>query len=1367
MATESQFGPFFRTVRKALGLNLREFCRRNGFDPGNVSRLERGLTPPPKAQDGLEEYAKALKLKPKTERWNQFMELAAAETGRIPSAILEDQAMAANLPKVLRKLRHGPGHRNWVKAQHLEEWANTLEARSSLPQLVRRLVHATGKTITRIEFPAAEQTQRPGLDGVVEANEADAFVPAGKSVWEMGVNKNPGTKAENDFEKRRKQKLGLEKRKTTYIVVTPRKWQTKSKWVEAKNKLGVWKEVRVYDSATLEEWLERAPAVDVWLARLLELRPEGLIDIDEYWENLEALTEPILKPEVFLASREKKVEEFKTWLAGPPSAAIIETRSPSEAVDFVVAAIRESSTREAVTARAVIVEEKEAWRAISRADNELILIAHPNLAVEPEMVAEAVRQGHRVVLSVSQALTDRSFTLELPRVYRHHLQKALEASGIDRTRASEHAGKAGGSLTVLKRLLGKLSGTSRPEWSHGPAASALVPILLAGAWEDTNTGDREILERLSGRPYQEVLSTAERWLGVSDPPLSKVLSRWGLISRDDSWLLLSHAVTREDLERYVQVALDVLGENDPAFDLTPDERWMANIKNKVLGHSRTLRAGIAETLALLGGRSERLAHSTDVPGRVGHIVHRLLHRQSWLRWASLSSELPLVAEASPEVFLKAVEEDFRQKEPALPKLFEQEGKSVLFSSHPYTGLLWALEGVAWDRGLLPQVSYLLARLDEVVEGKNRGNSPMGSLQSVFMPWYPQTTAPVDERVKILSTLTRKYPGTGWRLLQELLPERFRTTSPIRRPAFRDWALMWTEGATNADYGQQVTACADILVESLGQDLAQWQDLIEHFENLAGPAGQKFLDKLLSADLSAFDTNSRRFITEALRAKVTRHRQLAETDWALPETVLAKLDEARRRFEPADAVSQNAWLFNQMWEVVSHEGGKGEEEIAILRRKAIEEIQKEAGWDGILALAQAVGTPEELGGSLGQIASAKEDGIVLPALFSSTDERMTRFAQGYVWGRFRAAGCEWATNLMTEKWTGTDVAKFALLLPFERKTWDLVAGKGKDAEEYYWQNTARSVPNADVAEVQAAISMLLKYHRPFQACFALGMARHKKCPIKPDLVLEVLEAGLKGPIADADRQTVSNRRHYILELLQYLQKELQWKDSGVDQTRVARIEFGYLEWLNGHPATPNTLHSMLSTDPKFFVDLLGVIFRSDADLEERPEPTDEEKARAQNAFRLLMSWTSVPGSREDKTVDESVLLDWVRKARSMAEGQRRVEVCDSRIGSVFAHSRDEPSDGGWPCIPVRDAIEEIGSGALENGFEVGIYNKRGAHWKSIEAGGQQERGLAKRYRDWAEICKIEWPRTAASLRRMAEGYEREAARADAETQLRLT
>src|SRR5262245_33849207 len=114
MAT--RFGDFFRQRRQALGLSLREFCRRNGFDPGNISRLERGLLAPPQSEKILESYAKVLKLEPESRDWNTLFDLAATETGRLPKKIVENPTVLEQLPKTFRSLsdqrtRSGP----WTK----------------------------------------------------------------------------------------------------------------------------------------------------------------------------------------------------------------------------------------------------------------------------------------------------------------------------------------------------------------------------------------------------------------------------------------------------------------------------------------------------------------------------------------------------------------------------------------------------------------------------------------------------------------------------------------------------------------------------------------------------------------------------------------------------------------------------------------------------------------------------------------------------------------------------------------------------------------------------------------------------------------------------------------------------------------------------------------------------------------------------------------------------------------------------------------------------------------------------------------------------------------------------------------------------
>ena len=105
MTRANRFGEFFKQRRTALGKTLRQFCQDCGLDPGNISRLERGLLQPPQGRGVLESYAKHLKLKKGSDEWYEFFDLAAAETGRIPQEILEDEELLEKLPILFRTLR--------------------------------------------------------------------------------------------------------------------------------------------------------------------------------------------------------------------------------------------------------------------------------------------------------------------------------------------------------------------------------------------------------------------------------------------------------------------------------------------------------------------------------------------------------------------------------------------------------------------------------------------------------------------------------------------------------------------------------------------------------------------------------------------------------------------------------------------------------------------------------------------------------------------------------------------------------------------------------------------------------------------------------------------------------------------------------------------------------------------------------------------------------------------------------------------------------------------------------------------------------------------------------------------------------------
>ncbi len=105
MQTKLTFGEFFKQKRIGLRKTLRQFCAANKLDPGNISKLERGLMPPPQGSDKLEEYAGYFNIKKGTDDWYKFFDLAHIESGRIPEDLLEDEAVAVKLPILFRTLR--------------------------------------------------------------------------------------------------------------------------------------------------------------------------------------------------------------------------------------------------------------------------------------------------------------------------------------------------------------------------------------------------------------------------------------------------------------------------------------------------------------------------------------------------------------------------------------------------------------------------------------------------------------------------------------------------------------------------------------------------------------------------------------------------------------------------------------------------------------------------------------------------------------------------------------------------------------------------------------------------------------------------------------------------------------------------------------------------------------------------------------------------------------------------------------------------------------------------------------------------------------------------------------------------------------
>lgn len=105
MERHTDFGRFFESLRQRNALTLREFCKKAGADPANISRMERGVMPPPKSREILERYALALGIESGSDDWYEFFDLAAANQGMVPKDLMTDSELVKALPAFFRTLR--------------------------------------------------------------------------------------------------------------------------------------------------------------------------------------------------------------------------------------------------------------------------------------------------------------------------------------------------------------------------------------------------------------------------------------------------------------------------------------------------------------------------------------------------------------------------------------------------------------------------------------------------------------------------------------------------------------------------------------------------------------------------------------------------------------------------------------------------------------------------------------------------------------------------------------------------------------------------------------------------------------------------------------------------------------------------------------------------------------------------------------------------------------------------------------------------------------------------------------------------------------------------------------------------------------
>jgi hypothetical protein len=881
-------------------------------------------------------------------------------------------------------------------------------------------------------------------------------------------------------------------------------------------------------------------------------------------------------------------------------------------------------------------------------------------------------------------------------------------------------------------------------------STELAIASLIGCWNEKNSNDISIVEALIDEPYSSWIKKVRVIEGLENSPLVHSRGIWKFKDRLNTFKTVSSRLFDPHIENFKAIVTEVLSTIDTQYELKPEDRFAASIYGKGFQHSNVIRKGLSEGLAIIATTQNNLSNCSKGIGQfvATDVVSSVLSSTDWKLWASTQDVQMMLAEASPDSFIDAAENAVSSKDKPFDTLFAQEGVGGITGRNYLTGLLWALEGLAWSSELLSRSLVLLGEMDSHDPGGRWANRPSNSIADILLPWLPHTTANVDYRFAAFNALEREFPETAWKVIIQLLPDNMRTTSGTHIPTYRKFIPDdFEKEPSGEEYNQQIAHYCQLTVELAKQNSIRVIELADNLANFTKDAFDSAIDLIDSFASSDTDDEDRLRAWEHCVEIRNKHKRFSDAQWAMPQDQVDKLSAAIHALKPADHRLYNRRLFGQRsYDLFEDDGDWREQEkkLAQMRNEAVTAIFKDYEVSGLLEFVETIDRPD-LAGNAASASGIDIPNELMKSLMIDDKSEFKQFISGYVWSKNHLEGTPWVRGVITS-WEHDELVQLFLLLPFTMETWALLEASLAGNETAYWESTSSNAYHCDSTdESYYAVDKLLENNRPLAAIDCLSRVLHS------DKLVD--EARAVTALLMAINTSESSKRldvHYLSEIIKFLQKS-----DNVSSDDLVKIEWAYLPLINrksNDDVYPQQLENKLATEPDFFCEMIQLAFRS-RNQEEKPELNESQKNIAKNAYDLLDSWNTIPGLNTEGNFEKDSFYEWFDKIKISCEETGHLKVSYQIIGKVLFASPPE-LDTSWIHSDIAEFLNRRELDEVRIGFKNAVYNSRGAHY--VDPEGKPELALADEYKTKAnEIELLGFQRFARMLREIAEGYQSEA------------
>ena len=704
-----------RFIRESLGLSQKELAIKLGVAFATVNRWEQGLTTP---QPNMEKK-------------------------------IDDFCMANN---IIGNKKRKIGL-ELISATQIENWFanNQRTSQDIFPELVQNLIKETlANNPSEIRFPHGDKINSDGFDGKLKILEfVSTYIPVGESVWELGATtKTPANKIIDDYKKRDKNTGAEEKEVSTFILVTPASLSTASfNKIQKEIKTHSWKEVRVYTSIELCDWLSNCLATTIWFYKVICGKDLLLDTLASAHNKLKASTTPQLSSKIFTASRKNQIDEL---IEAINNKKVIKIAGPSfyESYGFVLSAMIESNIEEN-NMRTVICNDYTSLQKINALTKNKILIL--NDAISNYNFADS---QNVIILIYGKDTGDNKIDILLNHRAQSVLSDVLKNDmNVSSKKISQLAHFAKNNVFLIARELENESSHITNPWRNRSDLPSLIPILMLGKINVKNKADKDILSSflMNGENVDQYIAQIKKWENIDNSPILIYGDYIKVSLKEELWCSIEKNITEQTELTLFENIKTIFSTYNPKYDLPKEQQFAHQIYNKTWKYNKYIIEGLLDSCILLAIYNNK---QNEIDILFNQILEGISSKEKVL---TIADFMKLIAECSPEKFISYIEKEIKKDNSLIWELFANNDIDLLIGGgHEYCNLLWALEMLCKFDKYKIRACNILLQLAKKNFSYKISNTPAETLESLLWLHNNKNALSIEEKLLFIEQNIEKH-----------------------------------------------------------------------------------------------------------------------------------------------------------------------------------------------------------------------------------------------------------------------------------------------------------------------------------------------------------------------------------------------------------------------------------------------------------------------------------------------------------------------------------------------------------------------------------------------------------------------------------